>query len=144
MYVKFPLAGDGLSDPMFGGSFNYMMAGSPEPFDASFVVVQRAGEGISKNTSAGQGFALKLAGAASTFNFDAPLVNTFWYKKDYVTYYNLGGPVLSCSSQPNSGCLFEEGFIDERGSQFVQKTDTLVEFKIAGTLVYSQFVLMKK
>jgi len=143
-FIGFPVAGDGTVDNMYGGIFGYAMWNN-EPFDVSFGIVERPGMGASWNTMDALSFALKLSGSSSTFNFDAKLVGTtYWYKKDSTTYSNVAGPVIKCSSLPDNSCIFKEGFITERGSQFVQMTDTLVELKVANTLVYSQFVLTKK
>jgi hypothetical protein len=142
--VKFPIAGDGVSNENVGNfAYAFHKDYMYNAGDFAFAINEEAGTGVSKNSWSILGFALKLDGANSTFNFDGMQGGGYWYKKDSALYMNPIGPVSICKSVPSS-CFLEEGGITDRGSKFVSMTDTLVEFKIANTLVYSQFMLVMK
>ena len=135
--VKYPIVGDGVSNN-YVGLITYATGYSTvQGFDFAFNIDEEAGTGVSKNSKYLNAFGLKLDGAASTFNFDDSY--SYFFKKDNIRTDSTG-PVIPC----NSGCFLEEGGITDRGSQFVQITNTLVEFKIAETLVHSQFYIAKK
>lgn len=143
--VKFPSAGDGTSNTWVGSlSYAYHKDYVQNAGDFAFSVNEEAGVGVSKNSPSNMGFGLKLDGTNSTFNFDGmQSPGSYWYKMDNVRYVNPAGPVSPCTSGPGS-CFLEEGGITDRGSQFTSMSNTLVEFKIANTLVYTQFRLVMK
>jgi hypothetical protein len=154
--VKFPLAGDGVSDEWVGNiTYQYVRDFMPQIGDFEFEVGEEAGIGVSKSSPVFYTFGLKLDRTASTFNYDSAVDSTsYWVKKDTVSYCGAGpaqAPNSRASSAsygcvwPSTGSIFRApGFADERGSQFVGISDTTVEFRIAGQLVQTQFYLAKK
>jgi len=147
--VKYPAIGDGVSDNYRGFvGYAYHKDYVVDSGDFGFSMGEAAGTGVSKDSIDAMYFSLRLDGAASTFNFDGMQGGSgtyYWCKKDTIAYW-AAGPVdtLGLSLPSMGGSFRPEGYVTERGSTFTQISDTLVEFKMAGQLVYSQFVLVKK
>ena len=109
-----------------------------------FGVSEKAGTGESYTYSDHMIFGLDVAtqASSSTFNYDEttyPVGDTsgtaqYLFKKDYIRYV-FAGPTDSGNTTK------EEGFITERGSQFVAVDDESVQFKVAKDLAYAKFVL---
>jgi hypothetical protein len=137
MTLKYATAGIG-PDP--AGSILYskkngILCPNQSP-DFMFGISEKAGLGQSDKSVDSMSFGLTVSGTGS-FNID--ISNPGFacnLKKDHVNY-EYAGPV----NAEFSNALAREGFITERGSRFTQIDKTLVEFKIAKTIVYSIFRL---
>lgn len=125
------------------GINNVTTAGSGRS-DYLFLITEKAGEGESYGTSGKFLFGMDNASSASgsTFNYDDTAtgnpagISGAYFVKDKVRYVQ-AGPVTTAFSNSTK----EEGFISERGSQFVSLDDETAKFKIARQLAYSQFTL---
>jgi hypothetical protein len=159
MMVNFPQAGDGTSSWDSGGAIVYsnvldlytsasaiqqsgLIQGSHGNLPSQsfiFGLSQKAGVGVSSNSSAKSFFAFATSGKNTASDFNVDVIDGFnvLFKKDEATY-KYTGPV------DTGFTTIEEGTYTERGSQFTQMTSTLVEFKIADTLVSTQFRLVTK
>jgi len=147
MAVEYPILRDGApgwdNGSMGTGFILYAKKGAAHcPNDSPdflFSIRDNTGMGSSLGKVSETIFGLKLNGALSSFNID--VVNPPEYacniRKDRVSY-NYSGPV-------SIGWHWaEKGFITERGTTFTNMSDTMVEFQVGETIVYSQFPLVKK
>jgi hypothetical protein len=138
MVIGFPLAGATHGTIIYGkkGTINCI----PEGPDYIFTIQEQAGVGLS-NDFVNESFFGLVVGSTASFNIDVQNPSEFLcnFQMDHVRYKH-----ASPANTPSIYTNKEEGFVTERGSVFTQMTDTLVEFNIAETLVYSQFYLVKK
>ena len=77
-----------------------------------------------------------VSGSSSSFNVDVLQGSTYYFKKDYVTYF-YAGPV----SAENSRTTGKEGFVTERGSVFSSVEDTSITVYMANKLGYANWYL---